>query len=68
MPKISIPAVAGVALTLLILSGCGSSGSSSSTTAATKTGAGSLFGLASSPSANSIYYVDDDENTVNVLH
>ncbi len=37
-------------------------------TADTKTGAGSLFGLAISPSANSIYYVDDGENTLNVLH
>jgi hypothetical protein len=36
-------------------------------TADTKTGAGSLFGLATSPSANSIYYVDDGENTLNVL-
>jgi hypothetical protein len=37
-------------------------------TADTKTGAGSLFGLAISPSANSIYYVDDGENTLNVMH
>jgi hypothetical protein len=37
-------------------------------TADTKTGAGALFGLAISPGANSIYYVDDGENTVNVLH
>jgi hypothetical protein len=37
-------------------------------TADKKTGAGSLFGLAISPSANSIYYVDDGENTLNVLH
>ncbi|HTA33171.1 MAG TPA: hypothetical protein VK721_07080 [Solirubrobacteraceae bacterium] len=37
-------------------------------TADTKTGAGSLFGLVISPSANSIYYVDDGENTLNVLH
>jgi hypothetical protein len=37
-------------------------------TADRKTGAGSLFGLVISPSANSIYYVDDGENTVNVLH
>ncbi len=36
-------------------------------TADRKTGAGSLFGLAISPSANSIYYVDDGENTLNVL-
>jgi sugar lactone lactonase YvrE len=34
----------------------------------TKTGAGALFGLAVSPGANSIYYVDDGENTLNVLH
>jgi hypothetical protein len=33
----------------------------------TKTGAGSLFGLVISPTANSIYYVDDGENTLNVL-
>jgi hypothetical protein len=37
-------------------------------TADTKIGAGALFGLAISPSANSIYYVDDGENTVNVMH
>jgi hypothetical protein len=37
-------------------------------TADKKTGAGALFGLAISPSANSIYYVDDGENTVNVMH
>ncbi len=37
-------------------------------TADEKTGAGSLFGLAISPGANSIYYVDDGENTLNVLH
>lgn len=37
-------------------------------TADKKTGAGSLFGLAISPSANSIYYVDDGENTLNLLH
>lgn len=36
-------------------------------TADTKTGAGSLFGLAISPAGNSIYYVDDGENTLNVL-
>lgn len=33
----------------------------------TKTGAGSLFGLAVSPAGNSIYFVDDGENTLNVL-
>jgi hypothetical protein len=37
-------------------------------TADTKTGAGALFGLAISPAGNSIYYVDDGENTLNVLH
>ena len=37
-------------------------------TADTKTGAGSLFGLAISPSANSVYFVDDGENTLNLLH
>jgi predicted lipoprotein with Yx(FWY)xxD motif len=37
-------------------------------TADTKTGAGALFGLAISPDGNSIYYVDDGENTVRVLH
>ena len=37
-------------------------------TADTKTGAGSLFGLAVSPSGNNIYYVDDGENTLNLLH
>jgi predicted lipoprotein with Yx(FWY)xxD motif len=36
-------------------------------TADIKTGAGSLFGLTISPAANSIYYVDDGENTLNVL-
>jgi hypothetical protein len=37
-------------------------------TADKKTGAGALFGLAISPAGNSIYYVDDGENTLNVLH
>jgi plastocyanin len=37
-------------------------------TADKKTGAGSLFGLAISPTGNSIYYVDDGENTLRVLH
>jgi DNA-binding beta-propeller fold protein YncE len=37
-------------------------------TADRKTGAGALFGLAISPAGNSIYYVDDGENTLNVLH
>jgi plastocyanin len=36
-------------------------------TADAKTGAGTLFGLAISPSGHSIYYVDDGENTVKVL-
>ncbi len=36
-------------------------------TADEKTGAGSLFGLAISPSANGIYFVDDGENTLNRL-
>ena len=37
-------------------------------TADKKTGAGSLFGLATSPGGNAIYYVDDGENTLNLLH
>ncbi|HXB17018.1 MAG TPA: hypothetical protein VNV44_14880 [Solirubrobacteraceae bacterium] len=37
-------------------------------TADKKTGAGSLFGLAVSPTGNGIYYVDDGENTLNLLH
>lgn len=37
-------------------------------TADKKTGAGSLFGLAISPASNSIYYVDDGESTLHVLH
>ena len=37
-------------------------------TADRKTGAGSLFGLLVAPAASRIYYVDDGENTVNVLH
>ena len=36
-------------------------------TADKKTGAGSLFGLAISPDGKTIYYVDDGENTVQVL-
>ncbi len=36
-------------------------------TADKKTGAGSLFGLAVSPAGNGIYYVDDGENTLNLL-
>ena len=37
-------------------------------TADTKTGAGSLFGLAISPGGNGIYYVDDGENSLRLLH
>jgi hypothetical protein len=37
-------------------------------TADKKTGAGSLFGLVISPSGNSIYYVDDGDNTLKLLH
>jgi sugar lactone lactonase YvrE len=37
-------------------------------TADTKTGAGSLFGLVVAPSGNGIYYVDDGENTLRLLH
>jgi len=33
-----------------------------------KTGAGSLFGLAIAPQGNGIYFVDDGENTLNLLH
>jgi hypothetical protein len=33
-----------------------------------KTGAGALFGLAIGPSANSVYFVDDGENTLRLLH
>jgi hypothetical protein len=36
-------------------------------TADKKTGAGSLFGLAISPSGKRIYFVDDGENTLNLL-
>ncbi len=36
-------------------------------TADRKTGAGSLFGLAVSPAGGGIYYVDDGENTLNLL-
>ena len=36
-------------------------------TADKKTGAGSLFGLVISPAGNGIYYVDDGENTLNLL-
>jgi hypothetical protein len=37
-------------------------------TADTKTGAGSLFGLVLAPAGNGVYYVDDGENTLNMLH
>jgi DNA-binding beta-propeller fold protein YncE len=37
-------------------------------TADTKTGAGSLFGMAVAPEGKGIYYVDDGENTLNLLH
>jgi hypothetical protein len=37
-------------------------------TADKKTGAGALFGLAIAPQGNGIYYVDDGENTLMLLH
>jgi hypothetical protein len=37
-------------------------------TADKKTGAGSLFGLAIAPEDKGIYFVDDGENTLNLLH
>jgi hypothetical protein len=37
-------------------------------TADKKTGAGSLFGLAVAPGGQGIYFVDDGENTLNLLH
>jgi hypothetical protein len=37
-------------------------------TADQKTGAGSLFGLVIAPSGKGIYYVDDGENTLRLLH
>ena len=37
-------------------------------TADTKTGAGSLFGLAIAPGGTGVYYVDDGENTLRLLH
>ena len=37
-------------------------------TADKKTGAGSLFGLAVGPEGKGIYFVDDGENTLNLLH
>lgn len=33
-----------------------------------KTGAGSLFGLVVAPGANGVYFVDDGENTLRLLH
>lgn len=37
-------------------------------TADTKTGAGSLFGMELDPEGKGIYFVDDGENTLNLLH
>ena len=37
-------------------------------TADKKTGAGSLFGLVVAPAGKGIYFVDDGENTLNLLH
>ncbi len=37
-------------------------------TADKKTGAGSLFGLVVAPESKGIYFVDDGENTLNLLH
>jgi hypothetical protein len=37
-------------------------------TADKKTGAGSLFGLVIAPAGKGIYFVDDGENTLNLLH
>jgi hypothetical protein len=37
-------------------------------TADTKTGAGSLFGLATAPGMTGIYFVDDGDNTLKLLH
>jgi hypothetical protein len=37
-------------------------------TADTKTGAGSLFGLVVAPRGKGVYYVDDGENTLRLLH
>jgi hypothetical protein len=34
----------------------------------TKTGAGTLFGLVVAPSGSGVYFVDDGENTLNLLH
>jgi sugar lactone lactonase YvrE len=37
-------------------------------TADEKTGAGSLFGLVLNPTGDGIYYVDDGDNTLKLLH
>jgi hypothetical protein len=37
-------------------------------TADSKTGAGSLFGLVVAPQGKGVYYVDDGENTLRLLH
>jgi len=37
-------------------------------TADKKTGAGSLFGLVVAPGGNGVYYVDDGDNTLRLLH
>ena len=37
-------------------------------TADTKTGAGSLFGMVIAPEGKGIYYIDDGENTLRLLH
>jgi len=37
-------------------------------TADKKTGAGSLFGLVVAPTGSGIYYVDDGDNTLKLLH
>jgi hypothetical protein len=62
--------VAPLAAAALALAGCGSSHSSSSAhrTADTKTGAGSLFGLATVPGKAGVYFVDDGDNTLKLLH
>ena len=39
-----------------------------SRTADTQTGAGSLFGLVVTPAGNGVYYVDDGDNTLKLLH
>ena len=41
---------------------------SPSQTADTKTGAGSLFGLVIATAARAIYFVDDGDNTLRLLH